>query len=72
MLFDLHDHTDSVGVTWRIGRVWEANHLLTRHHYLGPVRSGHAGSRSAPHVASWRCRANAVRRHPTPPRKALK
>lgn len=60
MLFDLHDHTDSVGVTWRIGRVWEANHILTRHHYLGPVRSGHAGSRSAPHVASRRCRANAV------------
>lgn len=41
-LFDLPSHgfLDPDDMLWRIGEAWEANALLSRHHYLGPLRSG--------------------------------
>ena len=39
-LFAIDGHTDAQGVTWYIGSTEEANPLLTRAHYLGPIRSG--------------------------------
>lgn len=42
LLFDLDEHTDAAGVVWRTGSAWEANVLLARHHYLGPLTSGGA------------------------------
>lgn len=41
-LFDMaaYGFLDREGVTWRLGELWEANALLSRHHYLGPLRSG--------------------------------
>lgn len=41
-LFDLPSHgfLDRSDVLWRLGEAWEANVLLSRHHYLGPLRSG--------------------------------
>ena len=39
-LFDTAAHVDSLGVTWRLGMIWEANELLAHAHYLGPLWSG--------------------------------
>jgi hypothetical protein len=41
-LFDLlaYGYLDRDGVLWRLGEAWEANVLLSRHHYLGPLHSG--------------------------------
>lgn len=39
-LFDYGGHLDRAGYVWRIGAAWEANDLLARHHYLGPLASG--------------------------------
>jgi hypothetical protein len=35
-------HEDAAGVLWRMGTAADANPLLTRHHYLGPIESGGA------------------------------
>lgn len=40
VLFDLDSITDRAGIVWRPGEAWEANDLLVRHHYLGPLWSG--------------------------------
>lgn len=34
------EYSDKEGVTWRIGDRFSADDLLTKHHYLGPLRSG--------------------------------
>ena len=41
-LFDLpaYGFLDREGVLWRLGEAWEANALLSRHHYLGAITSG--------------------------------
>lgn len=41
-LFDLpsYGYLDRHDVMWRLGEAWEANALLLRNHYLGPLRSG--------------------------------
>lgn len=41
-LFDLmaYGYLDRDGCLWRLGEAWEANALLSRHHYLGPLHSG--------------------------------
>lgn len=41
-LFDLstHGYLDRDDVMWRLGEAWEANELLSAHHYLGPLHSG--------------------------------
>lgn len=39
-LFDICGYLDREDVLWRLGEAWEANALLSRHHYLGPLRSG--------------------------------
>lgn len=39
-LLELYGYVDRAGVVWRLGQAWEANLLLARHHYLGPLRSG--------------------------------
>lgn len=39
-LLDPTATTDALGVTWRVGDTFEANWLLSRHHYLGPISSG--------------------------------
>jgi hypothetical protein len=41
-LFDLMDYgyLDRDGCLWRLGEAWEANVLLSREHYLGPLHSG--------------------------------
>lgn len=39
-LFDPVGFLDRDDVLWRLGEAWEANDLLARHHYLGPLRSG--------------------------------
>ena len=40
MLIDPTARTDSLGVTWRVGGIDEANWLLERNHYLGAISSG--------------------------------
>lgn len=41
-LFDLmaYGYLDRDDVLWRLGEAWEANALLSKHHYLGPLNSG--------------------------------
>lgn len=41
-LFDLmaYGYLDREDMFWRLGEDWEANALLSRHHYLGPLHSG--------------------------------
>lgn len=60
LLFDLYGFLDATDMTWRIGQAWEANLLLARHHYLGPIRTGGrlivVGTRAGEVVAAqvWR------------------
>jgi hypothetical protein len=62
-LFDLSGFLDATGVMWRLGAAWEANELLSRHHYLGPLYSGGRmviiGSRGSEPVAAT------IWKHPT-------
>ena len=39
-LFSLAGFLDRHDVFWQIGNEWDANPLLTRHHYLGPIKAG--------------------------------
>lgn len=39
-LFDIYGYMDRDGILWRLGESWEANAMLSRHHYLGPLHSG--------------------------------
>lgn len=39
-LFDIYGYLDREDCLWRLGEAWEANALLSRHHYLGPLHSG--------------------------------
>lgn len=39
-LFDIYGYMDRDGILWRLGEAWEANAMLSRHHYLGPLHSG--------------------------------
>lgn len=61
---------DRYDVTWRLGTLAEANPLLAREHYLGPVRSGGAvavvlGEREGTVVAAQVWRHPTSRRMPT-------
>lgn len=62
-LFDLAGFLDRDDVLWRLGAEWEANELLARHHYLGPLNSGGKlvviGARCGEPVAAM------IWRHPT-------
>lgn len=63
-VFALYGFLDSEGVMWRLGEGWEANLLLARHHYLGPLKSGGAltviGARDGALVAAmvWKMPTN--------------
>lgn len=62
-LFDICGYLDRDDVLWRLGEGWEANALLSRHHYLGPLHSGArmtiVGSRANEPVAAM------MWKHPT-------
>lgn len=62
-LFDPVGFLDRDDVLWRIGEAWEANELLAKYHYLGPLRSGGklivVGSRCGEPVAAM------IWKHPT-------
>ena len=69
-LFALAGFIDRAGVLWAIGGPSEANPLLSRHHYLGPLTAGgHAlivtGSRSGEVVAAQVWRRPTSRRLPS-------
>lgn len=68
LLLDLYGFLDADGVMWRLGQPWEANYLLARHHYLGPLRSGARltviGSRAGELVAAMMWRSPTSRRLP--------
>lgn len=68
-LLDLYGSLDRSGVMWRLGQPWEANYLLAKNHYLGPLRSGARltiiGSRGDQLVAAMMWRAPTSRRLPS-------
>jgi hypothetical protein len=69
MLFDLYGFIDRDDVMWRLGEAWEANVLLSRHHYLGPLHSGArmtiVGLRSGEPVAAMMWKHPTSRRLPS-------
>lgn len=67
-LLDVYGIRDSLGTYWRVGEAWEANELLRRHHYLGPLQSGAAltivGDRDGQTVAAMMWKHPTSRRIP--------